>query len=122
MQEIVKEYGPLEAKMRRVQYWLIRLRKRYIPYLEWWGQEINVRAVFKEDRLPKNLFIKDPEDAMKYLNRGCLSEVERHLAEIGITFDRGMGCGGRDWELDWSLQGPLNIKFTGPCRTKNNRN
>ena len=26
------------------------------------------------------------------------------LAELGIYFDSSAGCGGRDWEIDWSLK------------------
>lgn len=25
------------------------------------------------------------------------------LLDLGISFDSGGGCGGRDWELDWSF-------------------
>ena len=32
-------------------------------------------------------------------------KAEEHLAAAGFTCDRGIGCGGRDWELDWSLNG-----------------
>lgn len=38
-----------------------------------------------------------------------LSEIERKLFEIGITFDTGAGCGKRHWEWDWSLKGPIKV-------------
>lgn len=47
------------------------------------------------------------------LDRGHLAEIERALAEIGIEFDKGVGLGGRDWEWDWSLRGPIEIRFVG---------
>ena len=31
--------------------------------------------------------------------------AEHLLKEVGVRFDSGSGCGGRDWELDWSLRG-----------------
>ncbi|KKM87890.1 hypothetical protein LCGC14_1264340 [marine sediment metagenome] len=40
-----------------------------------------------------------------------LFEVERLLSELGVHFDTGSGCGGRDWEFDWSLQGPVKVLF-----------
>ena len=38
-----------------------------------------------------------------------LSEIERKLFEIGITFDTGAGGGKRHWEWDWSLKGPIKL-------------
>lgn len=37
-------------------------------------------------------------------------QIERLLGELGITFDRGIGFGGRDWEWDWSLSGPVTVR------------
>ncbi len=37
-------------------------------------------------------------------------EIERRLAKLGIHFDTGAGFGMRDWELDWSLTGPMSVK------------
>ena len=34
-----------------------------------------------------------------------LFRAETLLREIGFTTDTGVGCGGRDWELDWSMHG-----------------
>ena len=31
-------------------------------------------------------------------------EKQKHLGWMGIRFDSGGGCGGRDWELDWSFR------------------
>ena len=38
-----------------------------------------------------------------------LFEIERKLRELGVNFDTGGGCGGRDWEWDWSLEGPIKL-------------
>jgi hypothetical protein len=41
--------------------------------------------------------------------RDKLNKVEKLLRDIGISFDTGSGCGGRDWEWDWSLKGPVKV-------------
>jgi hypothetical protein len=40
-----------------------------------------------------------------------LFKVEKLLNEIGITFDTGYGfdSGARDWNFDWSLEGPITV-------------
>lgn len=38
-----------------------------------------------------------------------LFEIEKKFLEIGISFDTGAGFGGRDWEWDWSLSGPVKL-------------
>jgi|WetSurSiteA1Bulk_404760.scaffolds.fasta_scaffold00030_13 hypothetical protein len=40
-----------------------------------------------------------------------LFQAEKLLNEIGISFDTGGGFGGRDWEWDWSLKGPVKVYF-----------
>jgi len=37
-------------------------------------------------------------------------DIERRLAKLGIHFDTGAGGGYRDWELDWSIIGPMSVK------------
>jgi hypothetical protein len=46
------------------------------------------------------------EEGMKHL-----FDAERSLRKAGITFDTGGGFGGRDWEWDWSLEGPVTVRF-----------
>lgn len=46
-----------------------------------------------------NIDLSDPEVADK------LWALRDELMDEGITFDTGMGAGGRDWELDFSLKG-----------------
>jgi hypothetical protein len=38
-----------------------------------------------------------------------LFQIEKLFAELGIIFDTGGGCGGRDWEWDYSLSGPVKV-------------
>lgn len=95
---------------------LTRFRRRYIPYLVWWGDEIDVRVTLKENRI-QAIECPDPESAMAaavhQLQRGTFYEVEKQFREVGISFDSGLGFGGRDWEWDWSLQGPISVTFRG---------
>lgn len=41
--------------------------------------------------------------------------AEHLLKEVGVRFDSGSGCGGRDWELDWSLRGAFLAVRRIPC-------
>jgi hypothetical protein len=43
--------------------------------------------------------------------RDLLFKIEGLLGQMGVGFDTGGGCGGRDWEWDWSLSGPLDVTF-----------
>lgn len=110
--------------MRRFRAQISRLRRRFIPYLVWHGQEIDARLIWKEARLQPLQFrsIGDMAAyAAKNLNTGRMAEIEKMLSEIGVSFDKGAGPGGRDWELDWSLNGPLSVKFMRPCKTPEKR-
>ena len=40
-----------------------------------------------------------------------LQQIENLFIELGITFDSGGGKGTRDWEWDWSLEGPVTVEF-----------
>lgn len=42
-----------------------------------------------------------------------LFEIEKLLHEIGVNFDTGAGFGYRDWQWDWSLKGPVRVKYLG---------
>lgn len=91
----------------RRQVWSLRLR-RWLPRLVWIGDEIDIVITFSQDKLDPEM---DPEGAFKRLFSGSLFECERALHNIGIGFDTGMGFGGRDWQWDWSLSGPVSVKF-----------
>lgn len=42
--------------------------------------------------------VKNKEEAMK------VSFAKNYLRQNGIYFDYGAGCGGLDWEIDWSFK------------------
>jgi len=39
--------------------------------------------------------------------------LEGILREMGVRFDTGTGCGGRDWNWDTALKGPVSVLFMG---------
>lgn len=41
----------------------------------------------------------------KGLQLEALFQAESFLRQAGVSFDTGYGCGGRDWNFDWSLKG-----------------
>lgn len=84
-----------------------RILKR-IPTLVWYGQEVDVTITFTTHGLDDN---SDTKQAFGQFFSGDLYEIEKKLRELGITFDTGAGFGGRDWEWDWSLKGPVRVKF-----------
>jgi hypothetical protein len=47
------------------------------------------------------------------VNIADVFEAEAALRKLGISFDTGSGFGFRDWELDSSLTGPMNVYFKG---------
>ena len=111
-----RQYGPIEAFANRVRERLKTLRRRWFPYLVWHGQPAWVRVTFTEAKLPA---IEGPDlqkvlaQSVAVFGSGHIAEIERALAEIGIEFDTGAGPNGRDWEWDWSLRGPIEIRFVG---------
>ena len=44
-----------------------------------------------------------------------LYKAEDALRKLGVSFDTGSGCldGSRYWEWDWSLKGPVSVRFRG---------
>lgn len=102
---IVREMTFLERMLSDVKRHLIQFRRR-LPYLVWWNDEMDVAITFSQDKL-------NPEGDIEQLWRGAFAEAEHIFKEMGITFDTGMGCDGRDWEWDWSLKGPISIRFRG---------
>lgn len=111
---IIREARGLELVWMRVKWWWRYHILRRVPTLVWDGDEIDVRVTFREARLPDFKITEDGhgfEAALQYLNKGQLAQVERLLGEIGIDFDKGGGPGGRDWEWDYSLAGPISVRF-----------
>lgn len=86
-----------------LEVWHWRLSK-WLPRLVWPGDEIDVRVTFSRDKLGQ-------DDPFRALFSGRLHDAEVALHDAGISFDTGMGFGGRDWEWDFSLKGPISVKF-----------
>jgi hypothetical protein len=83
--------------------WHLRL-KRWIPRLVWLNDEIDVVVTLQEHKLSGA-----QDDSV-------LWEVEDRLRRMGLRFDTGMGLEGRDWEWDWSLSGPVSVRFRGRAK------
>ena len=109
-----REMGPWEIKWSRARSWWIRSVSRRIPRLVWYGDEIDVRVTFSEDPLCQ-------DNSMKGLFTGGLYEIQKQLRHMGIEFDSGQGCGGRDWEWDWSLRGPISVTFRSRAKRPERR-
>lgn len=103
----------------RVKDWWWHSIGRRVPRLVWPGDEVDVRITFSEARLrPES---GDLEAVLRQLNTGRMAEIEAMLNEIGVEFDRGRGLHGTDWEFDWSLRGPINVRFLGRAKHREKR-
>lgn len=113
---VAREMTRIGVWRSRVNNWLSAQRRR-LPYLVWHGDDLDVRITFVENRLVPTEFNPDNPSSIRnvqdQLNAGLLPDIERKMREIGVTFDKGLGPDGRDWEWDWSLSGPVNIRFIG---------
>ena len=103
-----REMSGLMLMRARFYNMLTRLRRK-LPYIVWYGQELDVGVTFSQDRLPDNM--TDTDDPFSLLFGGTFFDIEKQLRHLGIDFDTGMGGGGRDWEWDWSLSGPISVRF-----------
>lgn len=102
--------------LRRIKARLAALRRRWLPYLVWHGRPVWVVVTFPEARLPEIHAASVGElldECVAHLSGGYLAKIERDLAEIGVEFDKGAGYDGRDWHFDWSLRGPVEVRFVG---------
>lgn len=125
--------GPVVGSMRQPRWWhpLTDLLSRFyyrhlrywIPHLVWRGQEVDVRVTFTENRLQPILIGSEADlsRTIRQLNNGVLGEVERKFHDIGINFDKGLGHEGRDWEWDWSLEGPVHVTFVSRAKRPDRR-
>ena len=104
----------VEREMTAMDRVALRLRmmwtsfSRRFPRLVWYGQEVEVNIQFVSDRLPHT---DSPNEALTYLWDGPLNDARNSLLRAGVEFDQGMGFGGRDWQWDWSLRGPVRVEF-----------
>jgi hypothetical protein len=109
MDDVALRFRPF----RRLRNWCASIRRR-LPYLVWQDDELDVRVTLTEARLhPFEFRLEEgfPVAAVDYLSGGHCASIERALGEMGIEFDKGGGIGGRDWEWDWSLRGPISVRF-----------
>lgn len=129
MSEMVNTYGVREmprwrAALSRAYYWMARQRRRFLPYLVWYGDELDVRVTFTADKLPP---IEGPDlqaamrEAFTEFQRSPLVETEEALRRLGVGFDTGMGGDGREWEWDFSLSGPISVQFKRRARRPERR-
>lgn len=81
--------------MNRLQSLLYSLRAKYIPSLVWRNDPIEVRVQFPLS-----------EETLQ-----ATHELREIFTKMGISFDTGGGCGTRDWEWDYSLRGPIEVRF-----------
>jgi hypothetical protein len=100
--------SPWSAWRWRIRLALLRLRRK-LPYLVWDGDELDVTVSL----------IAHPLGGDGPLEP--LWAIEDALRGIGIDFDTGCGGGGRDWEWDASLRGPISIQFRGRARCPETR-
>jgi len=91
----------------KCELWHRRL-KRWIPRLVWLDDEIDVCVHFKDI----GALGGDPR---------CIFEVDQLLHHMGLQFDTGSGCDGRDWFWDWSLSGPISVTFRGRAKNPEKR-
>ena len=85
----------MEGEMLNLRRWIKRLWIRYIPSIVWRRQRIEVGIHFD----------------LSKVDRDDLFEIEKLLHKNGIHFDTGAGCGKRAWEWDFSLRGPIDVRF-----------
>lgn len=96
-QGMPQELHGLKALASRAHSWIKRLSWKF-PRLVWRGDEVWVNVKITNAGLGGTQTSFAAEDEIR---------------KLGISFDTGAGCGGRDWEWDWSLKGPIKITFRG---------
>lgn len=84
-----------QSNLWKLKLWVRRTVVRCIPSIVWRRQQVEVGIHFDLARVE----LKD------------ILEIERLLSKNNIHFDTGAGCGNRDWEWDYSLDGPVVVRF-----------
>lgn len=113
-----REMTKFERTINTIKQKLVLFRRKHIPFIVYWDDEVNVCVTWLENKLPEGV---TKEAAIKVLNSGPIYQIENLASEIGVDFDKGISFEGRDWEWDFSLRGPISLKFRGPCETKERR-
>lgn len=96
------------------QWWAL---KRKLPMLVWHDDEVDVKITFTNLRLaPESKGVEQPDGSIRWDLRyegdmETLWNAEDALRQLGLTFDAGTGMAGRDWEFDYSLRGPVKVRF-----------
>lgn len=75
---VAREMSPFRQATHKARVALTRFRRRFIPMLVWWGDEIDVVVTFKENKLRASTL----SDALADFNRGSLHEAKKILNEI----------------------------------------
>jgi hypothetical protein len=108
---VARVMTPWELLLYRIGNALVRLRRK-LPYVVWYDQELDVGVRFVGNRLTSAPFDgASPGETFPQLWSGAIHSAEKSLHNAGIYFDTGMGCAGRDWEWDFSLRGPISVRF-----------
>lgn len=106
-QPIGRERTTVELFFYHIKHWLLRQRRK-LPYLIWYNDELDIGVTFSRERLLPD---GSMDDAFRAMFGSRLAEVERAMHDMGVGFDTGVGLDGRDWEWDFSLSGPISVRF-----------
>ena len=98
----ITEMSRYRCILSRTHIWFVHQR-HCLPYLVWYGDEIDVGVTLKD----LGALGGDPSRVW---------DAQKCLSDMGIRFDTGSGCYGRDWEWDYSLEGPISVRFR--CRAQ----
>lgn len=87
--------------------------RRCVPQLVWYGQEVDVRLVFTSYKHDTR---RDGPGYRKLHKGDTITNAIELMRHNGIDFGVGTGKHGHDWFFDYSLKGPLRVKFIGPAK------
>lgn len=128
------ELSTLDQLFSNISLWCKRVRRK-LPYLVWYGDEVDVTITFTSEGLKlvseaeaeaattdnKKRKKKLYNEAEAQLRTNPVTEAENLLRRAGLKFDTGTGFGGRDWEFDWSLSGPVHVTFRSRAKAPSAR-
>lgn len=110
---LARETSVIERIRSRLRGCLTRLRRR-LPHVIWAGQEVDVHVT---------LMGAGPDFEARAEGDGsrAIRQAQTALHEAGIQFDSGGGLGVRDWQWDYSLNGPISVTLVGKARRPDRR-